>query len=100
MDREKILGLVLSCAHVLNEERPKEDHITINEEMLLLEDGSLLDSLAIVSLIVDVETLMSNELGRPLVLTDNRAMSQNISPFLNVKTLVNYIENLCANKVK
>ena len=94
MERKQILNLVLTCINETNEERPKEDQIIIDENMLLLAEGSSLDSLAIVSIIVDIENALSKELGKPLLLTDNDAMSQESSPFLNVSTLVNYIDSI------
>ena len=94
MDRNKILNLVLACANEINEERSIDDQIIIDENLLLLGDGSLLDSLAIVSIIVDIEAAISREFGRPLLLTDNRAMSQASSPFLNIRTLVDYIDSI------
>ena len=92
MDRNKILNLVLACANEVNEERPIEDQLIVDENLLLLGDGSLLDSLAIVSIIVDIEAAISREFGSPLLLTDNRAMSQESSPFLTIRTLVDYID--------
>ena len=94
MDRNKILNLVLACANEINEERSIDDQIIIDENLLLLGDGSLLDSLAIVSIIVDIEAAISREFGRPLLLTDNRARSQASSPFLNIRTLVDYIDSI------
>jgi hypothetical protein len=40
---------------------------------------------------VDVEGDVSTALGRSISLTDDRAMSQEISPFDDVQTLLNYI---------
>jgi hypothetical protein len=44
-----------------------------------------------VSVIVDVETAVADELGRAVSLTDDTAMTQEVSPFSNVTTLADYI---------
>lgn len=55
-----------------------------------------LDSLSLVSVIVDVEGDISDLLSHSISLTDDRAMSQEISPFSNVKSLLAYIMILAA----
>ncbi len=56
-------------------------------------DGAL-DSLALVSLIADVEEKISINYGRDIVLADEKAMSQKVSPFRTVESLANYIQKL------
>lgn len=53
--------------------------------------GSPLDSIAVVSLIIDVEQRLNESLGIRVSLTDEHALSQSKSPFRTVTTLVDYI---------
>ena len=53
--------------------------------------GRRLDSLSLVSVIVDVETAVADELGKAVSLTDDKAMTQDISPFSDVATLARYV---------
>ena len=64
------------------------------EESILFGRGSSLDSLGLVSLIVDVERLFEEEHGVVLTLADDKAMSQKASPFRTVETLADYIGTL------
>lgn len=50
-----------------------------------------LDSLSLVSLIVDVEGRVAQALGRQVVLADEKAMSQKNSPYRTVDTLVDFV---------
>ncbi len=91
MDREKILDLVLSATHNINNERNLEEQFEVTENTLLFGAGAQLDSLSLVSLIVDVESMVSELIGRDVSLTDDRAMSQVVSPFTSIATLTDYI---------
>lgn len=62
---------------------------------LIGRDGAL-DSLKLVSLIVTVEGRVEEQFGKRLVLADERAMSQNASPFRTLGALADYIVELLA----
>jgi acyl carrier protein len=94
MNRFEIRDLVFNCATALNDGRGDADQLKISEDLVLLGDGSDLDSLSIVSMIVDVEAAISEACQRDVSLTDDRAMSQDNSPFLTISTLVDYIQLL------
>lgn len=53
-----------------------------------------LSSIDLVSLISDIEEVVYNNLGKAITLADEKAMSQKISPFRSVRSLVAYIEKL------
>lgn len=55
-----------------------------------------LESLRLVTLVATVECEIEDTFGVPLVLADERALSQRRSPFLTVSTLADYIEQLLA----
>ena len=97
-DRPQILALVLEAVQSLNEERSPEEQLTLSEETLLFGDGAQLDSLSLVSVIVDIETAVSDRFGEPISLTDDRAMNRAVSPFTHVAALVDYIFELLAEK--
>ena len=94
MNRSELRDLVFNCAISLNDGRGVSDQLQISEDLVLLGDGSDLDSLSIVSMIVDVEAKVSEACQRDICLTDDRAMSQENSPFLTISTLVDYIQAL------
>ena len=72
-----------------------EERIDAKPTGVLFGEGSPLDSLGLVRLLIDVEEGLATE-GFDIVLTDERAMSQNSSPFRSVSTLVKYISDTIA----
>ena len=80
----------------LNDELAVGDHIVAAPSTELFGVGSKVDSLGLVSLLVDVETAASERMGRTVVLTDDRAMSRDPLPFATVQDLMNYIVELSA----
>lgn len=57
----------------------------------LLGRGAVLDSLGLVTLIVDLEERLEREFDATVSLANERAMSQTRSPFLSVASLTEYI---------
>jgi len=57
----------------------------------LLGGGSDLDSMAIVHLIVDLESGLQDRYGRNWILADERALSRSRSPFRSVGDLAEFI---------
>jgi hypothetical protein len=94
INNEKVLEIILRALQNLNEELPDSDKFVACLNTPLFGPNASLDSLALVSVIVDVEGDISTALGRSISLTDDRAMSQEISPFDDVQTLFNYIVTL------
>lgn len=92
MEREDVVReLIFRALRSLNEEFPEDRQIPINEDTVLFGAQSLLDSLSLVSVIVDVEGAIGDEFGQNVALTDDRAMNQDISPFTDVRALTSYI---------
>jgi len=60
----------------------------------LLGPQSILDSLGLVTLLVELEERLEDEFDLPLTLADERAMSQKSSPFRTVESLASYISTL------
>lgn len=93
--REKILEIVYASIEAINEEREnKNNPLELKEETCLFGRESKLDSLGLVTLIIDIEQRLADELGVEASLTDEKAMSQTRSPFRDVKSLVDYICSL------
>ncbi len=94
--REFVLGVVLRALSDLNDELDAGSKIEVSETTPLFGPDATLDSLSLVSVIVDVETALTTELGDPISLTDDRAMSREVSPFSDVTALTDYILELVA----
>lgn len=67
------------------------DASAVGEDTHLIGHNALLDSMGLVTLIVEVEQRLEEELDVALILADERAMSQKNSPFRSVASLADYI---------
>ena len=88
---QEVLDAIYQSLQTLNEERDADDPIEIGPDTCLFGEGSALDSLSLVSVIVDLETLVTDKFGRTISLTDDKAMSHEPVPFTDVTALKNYI---------
>ena len=64
----------------------------INFDTTIYGNDSRLDSLGLINLIVAVEQNVEDKFDITITLADERAMSQEISPFRTVGSLADYIE--------
>jgi len=92
--RDEVLAIVLGALENLNAELDEADQVQIGPTTPLFGDDATLDSLSLVSVIVDVETALTMKWDAPISLTDDRAMSRAISPFDSVGTLTDYVLEL------
>ena len=92
--RQKIEQVIVDSLTELNEELENKELSNPNKETKLYGGNGVLDSLALVSFITDLEERVSDEFDKDIVLADEKAMSQRTSPFRNIETLVIYIEKL------
>lgn len=96
LDRDAVEGIVLDALETINEERGDGDKLVVSPQTRLFGADAELDSLALVSVIVDVEEAVSTASGRSIQLTDDRAMSRETSPFTDVQALTAYVVELLA----
>ena len=66
----------------------------LSEETVLVGKDAVLDSLGVVSLIVEVEQRVEGEHGASVTLANDKAMSQRNSPFRTVGSLADHVERL------
>ena len=85
---EEVEVLVIESVRLLAEDF---DLIALKQpsaESALYGNDGVLDSMALVNLLADVEDAVSEQFDVAIALADEKAMSARNSPFLNVKTLV------------
>ena len=92
--KTKIENLIIESLKELNEELENEKLSNPTIDTKLYGIDGVLDSLALVTLITDLEEKVSDEFNKDITLADERAMSQRNSPFRSVETLTNYIVKL------
>jgi len=91
LDQTAVQAIILKALTNINDERGPDEQLEVGLDTRLFGSDAILDSLSLVSVIVDVEAAISAAIERDLSLTDDRAMSQAVSPFSNVNTLTDYI---------
>jgi hypothetical protein len=69
---------------------------TLGGETRLFGGDSPLDSASLVSLVVEVEQQVNDQLGISILIADDRAMSQTRSPFRTIGSLAEYVQSLVA----
>jgi len=97
--KEKILQSIYNSVDSLNAQLPTEEHIAKSNDTTLFGSDSKIDSLGLINLIVTVEQNIEDEFDIPITLADERAMSQENSPFRTVGSLADYIEMLLDEKL-
>lgn len=96
MATDQVTQIILDALQAANEERAPVDRFAVTEDTRLFGDQAVLDSLSLVSVIVDVETAVREQFGTPISLTDDRAVSRELSPFSDVASLRAYVCELIA----
>ncbi len=94
MTKDEVLGVIYASVADLAEETNLESLKNPSQETLLYGTRSGLDSIQLVTLIADIEERFSREKGIQIVLANEHAMSQRLSPFRSIGRLAEYIESL------
>lgn len=87
----KITQILFSVIDELNQLRPTDDHLGKDLETPLAGDSGRLDSAGLINLIALTEQKTAAEFGRPVLLTDERTLSQINQVFRTLGTLADYI---------
>ena len=89
-DIKEITQSLFNVIDEFNRTLPPEKRLKKAPDTTLFGKNGL-DSVGLVNLIVATEQRIEEDFGIPISLADERAMSQEKSPFRTVDTLVNYI---------
>lgn len=95
IERDDIVEIISSSLKETLELNASEvDPASINHDTRLVGHSAVLDSMGLVSLILDIEQRVNEQYDVLIILADERAMSQKQSPFRSVSTLADYIVQL------
>ena len=92
MKRSDIVDIIFQSIDELNKENDLEISKDVNTKLFGSESN--LDSLGLINLITFIEEKIETATGKYITIADERAMSQESTPFKTVDTLTNYIEVL------
>jgi acyl carrier protein len=90
-DIKEIARSLFNVIDEFNRTLPPEKRLKKAADTTFFGENGTLDSVGLVNLIVATEQRIEEDFGIPISLADERAMSQENSPFRTVDTLVNYI---------
>lgn len=91
---EKVLGCVYEAVDEANEDRQDRPPLEKSPDTPIHGTESGLDSLGLINFVIAVEETVERDFGAEIVLSDDRALSHEPSPFESIGTLVGYIEVL------
>lgn len=95
--RQQVVAVILSA---LQDVLASDDGeaVALDENTRLIGRSAVLDSMGLVTLIVEAEQRLEADYDIVVVLADDRAMSQTRSPFLSVGALADYVMQLVAEQ--
>lgn len=94
MDKQQIFDIVIKQVTELKETLPESQQFNVDADTQLFGSHSKIDSLSLVSVIVDLEGVFADEHDIDISLTDDRAMTRDQSPFDSISSLTDYIDEV------
>jgi acyl carrier protein len=91
MEQQQLVHLIIAAVreYLISVNGQPED-LPVGSDTRLFGKGGLVDSLGLVTVILDLEQQLAEEHGIVITLADDRAMSQKRSPFRTVGSLADY----------
>ena len=87
----KVPAAIYRAVDLINVELPPDRQLSKTPDTRLLGSQSVLDSLHLVSLLINIEREVEDTLGVALTLANERALSMKESPFRTIESLASYI---------
>jgi len=94
VSREEILGSIFRVIDLFNRQAPESERLAKSEDTVLYGPDAKLDSLGLVTLIVNTEQQIADDFGKSVSLANEKALSERNSPFRTVGSLVSYVSAL------
>lgn len=98
IERSVALAVVVASLHEVVEQNGLPALTSVTEETVLVGKDAVLDSLGVVSLIVEVEQRIEGEHSVSITLANDKAMSARNSPFRTVGVLTDHILAMIAEE--
>ena len=94
MRQDQVVEIIVKTTEDLLGSMPNHPPIHVDEKTVLIGEGGIIDSLNLVSLILDVEEYLEERMGLSVILADERAISRERSPFRTIEALADYVWEL------
>ena len=89
--KDKIFEIIAEAIAELNEELEYEELETVTADTPIFGGESGIDSLSLVSLVVEVEANVNEAFDANVTLADEKAMSSRNSPYRNVAAFTDFV---------
>ncbi|HYP99754.1 MAG TPA: hypothetical protein VER96_13860 [Polyangiaceae bacterium] len=96
IERTAALNIVYASLQEVFAQTGMDAPAALTEDTVLVGKDAVLDSLGVVSLIVEVEQRVEGEHGASVTLANDKAMSQRNSPFRTVGVLTDHVVAMVA----
>lgn len=93
-NRDSVQQIIFDALEALNQERGSDEQIDIGVGTALFGPDATLNSLELVSVVVDIEMSVADRFSETISLTDDKAMERDPVPFVTVAALTDYIVEL------
>lgn len=93
-DNQRVLQAIYRAVDEVNLMLPEGEQIRKSTDTELIGLGSEVDSLTVVNLVVETEQAVLEAFGVPVILSDEKAMSAEPSPFGSIGALAGYLQTL------
>lgn len=90
IDYQTALAVVVAAAEEINLSMAQDSQISTDPDAVLYGEGSSLDSVGLVQVVMAAETHLSETTGLDIVLASEAAMSRKRSPYRSLKLLAEY----------
>ena len=91
IDRESVIGVIYDAIDELNEQLPDGQPVGKSKDTVLFGKGTILDSMGLVHLIMDVEQAIFDKFGVSVTLASEKALASERSPFRTVSSLADFV---------
>jgi len=98
IDYETAITAMQAAVAEINLSRPAEDAISTDPDAVLFGDGSALDSVGLVQVVMAAEAHLADATGVDLVLASEAAMSRKRSPYRALCHLAEYAVEIAASE--
>lgn len=91
---QEIVDIIINVSNDLNEQLKKKIEVDKKESANLFGDNGVLDSLALVNLVVQVESEVEEKFGKSIILVDGMNGNQKQAHFATIGSLAEHIAEL------
>lgn len=95
MDMITVKQIVNQALELSNQSRSDDTQIPLTNSSILFGQGGYLDSMALVTLLMDIEDALQDH-GVDVSLSDEKAMSSTRSPFKDIPSITQYVHDVIA----